>query len=357
MRINIITQPLFWNYGGILQNYALQSVLKQMGHDVLTINVPIREITSSASFRNYVRSGFNMLSKLRGNYDSPFFNPHTCLIKERELSFNQKSFIAKNIKKVDCQVPFSKDTERDNFADAWIVGSDQVWRPWCSPDIESYFFSFVGDNIKKIAYATSFGTDKWEINSELTERIALLAQRFDAISVREESGIKLCKDNLGVDVVSALDPTLLLGAQDYLNVAGEIETPSVEYIATYVLDASSEKKKIIKQEIKRLNLPQYKIGLMHKDRFDSIEYWLGMIAKSRCIITDSFHGTVFSIIFDKKVKILNNNLRGNARLDSLISMLKLKKDSEGYYYMDDESKELLKEKRIESLNFLKSSLS
>ncbi len=352
MRINIITQPLFCNYGGILQNYALQEVLRSMGHEVLTVNVPPREIASHPGWKDYAHAIINMGKRIRGQYDCPFLNPHTFAKKERELSEPQREFVRKHIKKVDCKSPFSKETELVHPADLWIVGSDQVWRPWCSPNIENYFFDFLDDTTPRIAYAASFGTDRWEISEEQTPRIRELAARFKAISVREASGVGLCKEYLGMEVQHVLDPTLLLTAEDYIALTGENDYPQERYIATYILDPNPDKKKAIKDESRAFGLPVVPVGRMHRDSFDSVESWLATIAHADRVITDSFHGTVFSIIFRRPVKILENDIRGNSRLKSLIVMLGLSLDVDGFYQVDETSLQKLASYRKLSMDFL-----
>ncbi len=356
MKVNIITQPLFSNYGGILQNYALQNVILQLGHEVLTVNVPVRKIDGKPELRSYVRSILNLIARFRGCYDYPFLNPHTFAIKERELSFPQREFIAKHISTIDCKLPFKPELCKEYPADLWIVGSDQVWRPWCSPNIENYFFDFLDDSTRRIAYAASFGTDLWEISPDLTPKIAAHAKKFHAISVREQSGIELCRKHLGIEARQLLDPTMLLTADDYLALTSDSDYPHEEYIATYILDGNKNNKATVKAETDRLGIREVKIGRMHKDRFDSIESWLATLAHAKCVITDSFHGTVFSIIFGKPVKILKNNLRGNARLDSLMAMLELVPDNQGFCYPNGRCADRLMAERQKAIDFLKDAL-
>lgn len=357
MKINIITQPLFCNYGGILQNYALQETLRRLGHDVLTVNVPVRDITSRPNWKSYVRAMINLIRKIQKKYDHPFLNPHTFARKERELSYPQREFIARHIAKIDRKTPFTPQLCDELKADAWIVGSDQVWRPWCSPDIMNYFFDFITDpGIKKISYAASFGTDQWEISPEDTPRVKELAQRFNAISVREASGVKLCKEYLGVDAIHLLDPTLMLTADDYLSLTTADDHPEGNYIATYILDTDPKKSTAIRNESDSLNLPVVKTGQMHRDRFDSIESWLATIAHADRVITDSFHGTVFSIIFGRPVKVLSNNMRGNSRLESLISTLAIKPDDNGYLIPTPAVHDKITELRSLSIQFINNTL-
>lgn len=355
MRVNIITQPLFINYGGILQNYALQEVIRRLGHEPLTINVqsmPLRK----AEWKDYIKSLLNLISKLQGIYSLPFLNPHTVAVKERELSVTQKIFIEKYIHKIDIKDHFTSETSKENPADLWIVGSDQVWRPWCNRYIENNFFDFLDDKSDRIAYATSFGTDNWEIPEDMTPYIKELANKFKAISVREKSGVKLCKDYLGVEAEHLLDPTMLLTGDDYLALTSENDYPEGKYIASYILDNSNKKYKITEAERNTKNLPIQKVGVMHKDGFDTVESWLATIAHAEYVITDSFHGTIFALIFNRPVKILGNQLRGNSRFQSLIDLLEIIPDSEGFFHLNSESLDTLVCMREKSLKFLKNYL-
>ncbi len=357
MKVNIITQPLFCNYGGILQNYALQETLRRLGHEVLTVNVPVREITSYPDWKSYAHAVINLIKKIRNEYDYPFINPHTFSRKERELCFPQREFVDKHIAKKDRSVPFTPRLCDELQADAWIVGSDQVWRPWCSPNIVNYFFDFIlNPEIIKVSYAASFGTDQWEISLDETPRVRELAKKFNAISVREKSGVNLCKEYLEVDAVHVLDPTMLLTARDYLSLTDEKDAPEGNYIATYILDTDRIKYKTVKQESRDKNLPIVKAGQMHRDRFDSVESWLSTLAHADRVITDSFHGTVFSIIFNRPVRILTNNTRGNSRLDSLISTLDIKPDDSGYYISTPAVKDRINALKSHSLGFLEDAL-
>lgn len=357
MKINILTQPLFTNYGGILQNYALQTVLRRMGHEPLTVNIPPREPGKKVVWKDSVKTLINLCRKLRGEYNSPFLSPYKWSCKEHELSFPQREFISKYINKVDCNPPFTPQVEGLYPADAWIVGSDQVWRPWCSPYLENCFLDFVGDGCRKIAYAASFGIDRWEISPEMTLRLKSLTHRLDAISVRESSGVELCQKYLGVQAQHLLDPTMLLTADDYLSLTTETDHPQGKYIATYIIDYNRSNANDVKSTSKEMGLPVQSVGRMHRTRFDSIEQWLSTIAHAECVITDSFHGTVFSTIFRRPVKILTNNVRGNARLASMLSMLSLNSSDSGFYYSGEFTEYKINQFREQSELFLATALS
>lgn len=352
MKISILTQPLFCNYGGILQNYAFQTVLKRLGHEPLTVNVPARYPEGKGSWKDSLKVIRNIIRRVKGAYQYPFLNPHTFALKEHALSFPQREFVYKYIAKADEEGPFSAEVAKRHPADAWIVGSDQVWRPWCSPHIENSFLDFVDEDTQKIAYAASFGTDEWEITQKMTQRVAELAKRFSAVSVRESSGVELAKEKLGIEAVHVLDPTMLLSAEDYLSLTSRSDYPEGKYLATYVLDITREKTRTIKRIAKANGLRVHKIGQMHRDRFDTVESWIAGIAHADKVVTDSFHGTVFSLIFGRPVKVMANSMRGNARINSLIDMLNPNRDSDGFLRMTQESHSLLEEWRKKSMDFL-----
>ena len=211
MKIGIITHPLECNYGGLLQNYALQQVLRSLGHDAYTID--------KVFFQYHRRWSVVLLLKR--------------FIKRiigREISISKKQycFIKKNCtdfvkKNINVTKKFENDKELKSIIkkykfDAYIVGSDQVWRPAFANNIYNDFLDFCQDkkNIKRLAYSASFGISEWEFSEEQTKECSRLAKLFDAISVREDSGIVLCKEHLDVDAMHVLDPTLLLEKEEYI---------------------------------------------------------------------------------------------------------------------------------------------
>ena len=295
--------------------------------------------------------------RLFGYYNYPFINPYTLAKKEHELSFPQKNFVRKYINKVDVTSPFNTSLIQTFPADVWIVGSDQVWRPWCAPNILNNFFDFIEEDsiIKRIAYAASFGTDTWEISAQMTDKIKPLIKRFSGVSVRELSGVRMCTEYLDTHAECVLDPTLLLTPEQYLSLTKPNDAPTGEYIATYVLDVNKDKRKILKSISKEKCLPILEVGKMHRNRFDSVESWIAGIANAKCVITDSFHGTVFSLIFDKPVNIMKNDLRGNSRLDSLINLLGLKADGDGFFRINNKNR--LNQLRMYSIKYLEEVLS
>lgn len=324
MKIAILTQPVYSNYGGILQNYALQTVLESQGHSVTTLNSPVKPGVYESQVRRVLSTCRRTFRKLCGDPSIIWADPQLQAQKEYDGAAHQKAFIEKYLNIVDIEYPIMKENLPDERYDAFIVGSDQVWRPRYNCNLGNMFLDFTeGMNVKRIAYGASFGTDQWEIEEAQTKEYARLAQQFDAISVRESSGVSLCKEHLGVDTTHVLDPTMLLDADDYRSLCPGNLHPDREYIAIFCLDLTKEKLAIINRIGIERNLPIYFIGRFTKNGYPSIENWLEGIAHASYVITDSFHGAAFSIIFEKQFLTLSNPARGDERFRSLFESLRI----------------------------------
>ncbi|MBN2730658.1 MAG: polysaccharide pyruvyl transferase family protein, partial [Bacteroidales bacterium] len=236
-----------------------------------------------------------------------------------------RKFVFKRIKLIEPrQIKLNIKCLSSYSFDAYIVGSDQVWRPKYNYDIKNKFLYFLGDsNVKRIAYAASFGTDEWEFSDVQTLECSRLAKKFDAISVRESSGGVLCRDFLGVNSEVVLDPTLLLRTEEYESLCVEIPKRN-PFIFSYILDLDDKIVSDIDLFASRKNLPVYYLSAGENIRdSDSVEKWLSYIRDASYIVTDSFHGMCFSIIFNKEFFVYGNENRGNARFNSLLDIFKL----------------------------------
>ena len=323
MKIGILTQPLHNNYGGLLQNYALQEVLRRMGHTVITLNI---------NYQQYKLPFFKRVIKYIGRFVKKIIGVRGILFIDivQQVNFYntpqiaQKRFINKNIQIESFESPLDKNFWDSHDFDALIVGSDQVWRSRFSPCILNYFLDFAEEkHVKKISYAASFGIDYWDGGYELIEPIKNLLRQFTAISVREESGVDICSSIFGQDAALVLDPTLLLKAEDYKKIIPEIKKTQSKTCAVYVLDMTSEKQKLIDNVCCEKGLSIKYIGCPNRKGFPSLESWLSEILCSDYVITDSFHGTVFSILFQKQFTTIMNESRGAARFTTLLNMLDL----------------------------------
>lgn len=318
MKVAILTQPLISNYGGILQNYALQQVLLSLEHEPITLDRQRYE----AKWKKTLKLVFRELGIVR--YKNHFTD------KEFGIYFKDVSnFIDNNInikRKVTSEQALQKIFKVQQF-DAVIVGSDQVWRPMYSPNIYNYFLDFLQDEqLIKIGYSASFGTDKWEFSAEQTQICANLAQQFDAISVRESSAIEQCKSYLKIESRLTLDPTLLLDCEHYKNLAKTTE-PSEGNLFCYILDNSQDIQNIITDFAKEKKLKPFYISHLpteDKSVVPKVEQWLRGFLDAEFVITDSFHGTAFSIIFNKPFISIGNKERGLARFDSILEVFNLK---------------------------------
>ncbi len=309
MRVGIITLSLENNYGGILQNFALQKVLKDMGHTPLTCR-----------WTGYTNLGFikaALFSVLRGGRNFPT-TPWTYNKARKGL----EDFIKQNI-----DFRFYRDPRKFlNWfkPDAMIVGSDQVWRPKYNSHLYSAYLDFVPENsVKRITYAASFGVGEWEYSVAQENVCKELIGRFDAVSVREQSGVDLCKEHFGINPQWVLDPTLLLDRDVYEELCASIPK-SNEAILVYMVDYSEA----IKQQAEKLSqLTGLPIRIIEADRgvtaADSVAKWLAAFRDTKYVITDSFHGTVFSIIFEKDFWTIGNTDRGLARFSSLLRSFSL----------------------------------
>ncbi len=325
-----MTQPLGKNYGGIMQAWALQQVLKNAGHEPVTID---RQADVKGPAYTAARFGYRALQKVLGKRKAP-------INIERYLPTilqQTNEFIGQHLKMsepLNSTAKLKAHFEREQY-DAVIVGSDQTWRPCYSPNIDNFFLDFLqGSDIKRIAYASSFGVEEWEYTKEQTQRCAALAKQFYAISVRENSGVDLCRDYFGVEATHVVDPTLLLERSSYEALYKNKEIHERQGVCTYILDQANWKNQVVETVKRELNEVQYynqpKASLSEFSssnlgdyNMPSIDEWIKGFADAKFVITDSFHGTVFSILFNKPFISLINPSRGASRFYSLADRLGL----------------------------------
>lgn len=325
MKIAILTQPLHNNYGGNLQNFALQKVLTDMGHEPVTID---RHHT--VKLRTKLKLGYfkNLLMYFLKGTPKPLWKSYFSSQKEQAyLRQDITAFIDAYITKTP-RLYSDKAVQaifKENNFEAVIVGSDQCWRPMYSPNIYTYYLDFLKDNkeIKKLAYAASFGTDEWEYTEEQTARCKKLIQQFDLVTVREKAAVNLVTEKLNKDAEFVLDPTLLLSKEDYMELFAGKNLPNNKGIYTYILDDSDWKTQVVETAKETLGLPQFSNQhnkhTVNSEKIPSIESWIKGFADADFVITDSFHGTVFSIIFNKPFVSLLNPKRGASRFYSILS--------------------------------------
>lgn len=355
MKVALLNFPFDNNYGGNLQRFALMRVLENLGHEPehlftqLYWNIPNRFKMFFIKLRFFLfkKISYSLLCELNGKYEYDKQNESAIVFYDKYVNHTK---------------PIMHPTQLANYQkyDAYIVGSDQVWRKsmsWKFP-YETMFFNWLEcETSRRIAYGVSFGTEDKELSIEDVNNIGVLYKKFYAISVREDTGLKLLQE-YGWDsphAVQVLDPTLLLEKSDYEDIVRKGDTTrSSGNLFCYILDLDDSKEKIIKSisEIKQL-VPFY-IGI-ENDEQPSIEQWLRSFIDAEYVVTDSFHGCVFSIIFNKPFKLIPNPRRGISRFKSLFTLLGVDEENQKFDWGIISQNLLIHRKK--SIEFLQNSLS
>lgn len=324
MRIGILTLPLHTNYGGILQAYALQMVLERMGHEVVVID---KQYIFKISF---LKKCFAYPKRAICKY---ILGDKRAIIRWEKVVGYQNNIVRRYTQTfinnyIRCyNVNDINLLNKEDF-DAIVVGSDQIWRPIYYPTIEHAYLDFASSwNIKRIAYAPSFGVDTWEYSEEQTKNCKALVKKFDAVSVREQSGVALCEKYFDVDAEWVLDPTMLLNAEDYIELFRASDTPQSEgNLLDYILDREDDKETMIRQVASKANLKPFRMNSRVEDPTapleervqPPVEKWLRGFYDAKLVVTDSFHACVFSILFKKPFVVVANRERGLSRIESLL---------------------------------------
>ena len=290
-----------------MQTYATCRALKELGHEVEIIDFRQDEKKSSRSLIFYfkVKDFFRFMRKWYPKLTEPISDIQT--LRKRDMPY-----------------------------DYLLVGSDQVWNPQIARDKQmAYFLDFGGENIKRVSYASSFGISEWpEDKGELMPIIKKDLERFKAISVREETGQEIISKIFGLESQVVLDPTLL--HKDYEELTGKIE--SNHQIICYLLYRSEKQLEKVKTLAARLGKKPRMISTIHYVKGftytypPSIEQWLRFMAGAEFVVTDSFHGLAFSLIYNKQFVVISPNNGKNSRLLDLLKLSGL----ESRHFFDDE---------------------
>ncbi|MDN7124485.1 polysaccharide pyruvyl transferase family protein [Pseudidiomarina sp. 1APP75-32.1] len=324
MKVAILTQPLGHNYGGLLQAFALQRLLESVGYQVETIDrrsSPSLPLKLKITVRHY-------WAYCTGKAKFPGIQRSL-----NELNKNLLQFRAEMIA-LSPQINSSEGLREyiiENGFSAIVVGSDQVWRPRFSPSLKDFFLEFATDieGLKRISYAASFGVDDFDVPNERLHCFSGLLAKFDGVSVRELSGVAICREKLNYPAAKVLlDPTLYFDQSFYRGYSKKSKASRSEpYIATYLLDATQERARLVSELAQRAKLPSRELMHAQTSYFDkdgmplpAVEDWLADFENAEYVITDSFHGCVFAIIFNKKFIAIGNSMRGLDRFESLLTL-------------------------------------
>lgn len=290
------------NYGSSLTYYALGTVLQNMGKQVLMI--PIAK-TDGQSWENEIQTTVGFLSK------------HFRIGKARD---------------------YDRMREFNGFCDSFMLGSDQMWTGGATELVGyTFFLDFVDKDKKKIAFATSFGHSDFYASEEVLATAGDYLHRFDAVSVREKSGVDICKKRFGIEAEQIIDPVFLCDSRQYDSLIESIhlEIPK-RYLLCYILDPSPEKEQAAKDVAAHENLEILSIlGLKEYEQaknewttghvlpqLDANEF-LYYVKNCTYLLTDSHHGTCFGIIYKKPYVAIVNENRGATRFETIAQLLNL----------------------------------
>ena len=364
-KIGILTYHFVLNYGAVMQAWALQEYLKKRGHQVELIDYRPNHLEKGGRFyfpKNKKLLRMNLI-KAYMKFRSFFylFSKQMRLKKSkfREFQNNYLNLSKKTIKQFKC---VQKDSIDYDF---FICGSDQIWNSSNHSGIDgAYFFSFLPESCTTVSYAASFGRSF--IEEDYANEVARLLKPFNFISVREPSGVKLVYELSGKKAQCVLDPTLLLG--DEISKLIDCEVENENFIFSYALRSKDTVKLTNNYISKKLNLSLVSDDSLKakQDALSPLE-WVSHIKKSSFIVTNSYHGTLFSIIFRKPfifVSLSGIKSSYNDRAISLLKELGLSARILGDYdeaVIDsminleinwDDVSEILSEKREKSVKFI-----
>ena len=305
-KIGILTFHRSFSYGAHLQAFAMQKLLTKLNYDAEFIDLKIPYLYKPKNKKH-----------------------------SKDLYKKFENFATQNFKVT--AMDYSKDNISDFYAvdySAIIVGSDQVWNPQIAPDyMDEFLLRFVPDSIKKIAYAASFGLTNLSFSDTNKINYPSKINRFYAIGIREKSGQQICKKLLpSKETVHVLDPTLLIGKDEYKKISAN-SCESKNSILTFFLEKSKSQFDVIEAFKTVLNcnckMIKNKVSIFKKKQDlilrPTISQWLSEFKNAKFILTDSYHGVLFSLIFKKQFAVTCfGNFNQFTRISDLMEMLNLK---------------------------------
>lgn len=318
MKVAVITRHAVVNYGSLLQAFATQNVIENMGHTCEIIDYIRKDESYLQREKTLLRQKpqWNK-NKLKQTIYLALRQPESIAAGKR-FEKEQADYLHLSKRYISPQQLLSNPPD----ADVYMTGSDQVWGPVENGSFDSsYCLSFAGDDVKKIAYAASFG--RVDMSPETQQYYKKWLSRYDYISVREDSA-KDILNKLEINAVQVLDPTLLLNSDfwsGYVKIVG-----NKKYVLVYQLHNDKYVGEYAKKVAKAMNLPLIRIStsfhqIIREGKFvwcPSVNEFLGYIKNAQCLITDSFHGTAFAINFNTPfVEVLPNNKTGTRNMSIL----------------------------------------
>lgn len=352
MRVGILTFPKSPSFGASLQMFGLYQALNSLGVDAEIIN-----------YRNtYMTQKRHIVSHRSNSLKSMVLSVIDLPEKRKFKKFEQQLEIYP--KRIICE----KDDLQDiaNRYDFLICGSDQVWNPNITGEDLNYFFSFCQHNTKKISYAASFGVN--ELNPEFSQKVKEQLTLFRSISVREEQGAEIVSGLLGKSCDIVLDPSMLISKNIWRSFEKKVNGLPPRYIAKFIFNHDEVIEQKIAELSKKSGLPVITVGGNLLSKFKNGIYtgpigpneWLYVLDNADYVVTDSFHGAAFSIIFNKNLYVSLASST-NSRLITLVNTFglndcilceKMHKEEINYQIVQ----KIMDEKKEKSYRFLKNAL-
>ena len=321
MKICTITCHDVYNVGASLQAYALQAYLKSLGHDVKIIDYK----------PDYLSQHYRLDVVGNPKYDKPFLRQAYLLAKlpgRLHMLPRKKAFDNFTAEHLDLTKRYTSNEELKKEppeADVYIAGSDQIWNPlFPNGKDPAFYLDFVQQGIRA-SYAASFAVD--EFPQELREVTAKYLDRFDHIAVREKSGLSVLK-TLGItNAVTVLDPVFLLDRTQWEAMAEKPEECEGPYLLVYDFDNSASVRRLAERIADENGLKIYSVfDLPYAERCFTLcgpEEFLGLIQGASYVLSNSFHATAFSVIFEKEFAVVERTEKINTRMRDFTAMLGL----------------------------------
>ncbi len=290
------------NYGSSLTYYALASILKELGKAPIFVQIPKLD---------------------NSEWDKDV---------QQTIDFISKRF------KITNKRDMKHLHEVNHFCDSFMVGSDQMWTLHGIKLVGySFYLDFVDLDKKKIAFSTSFGRDTFDVSEKMRQTVSDYLNRFDAISVREHSGVAICKEKFGIDVEQIIDPVFLCTEEQYDGMIGDVSISlPKKYLLCYILDPSPEKEAAVEAIAKRENLEVLSVLAMRDYEQNCARWHVGTnvprptteeflyyIKNCSYLVTDSHHGACMGIIYKRPYAAIANRSRGVTRFETVAKALGL----------------------------------
>lgn len=349
MKVGILTYARTNNYGATLQCYALDKYIRSLGHETIILNVPLTGLSSNNVRRSLCRRILGLPEKvLKKIYrkvvpsNAPTIKPYevryqlTQEQRQKEQEYSDQNmrlfdeFRAKYMPNLTKEYLTVDDLKNDYpDADAFVVGSDQVWNVnICLDQYPIFFLGFVKPNHKRIAYAACMGGDSnFIFEPKQKVHVKELLSKFDSILVRNEMAVNICRNNFGIDPKQVMDPTFLIDDYNELLAESNVNAAGDFFVDKFVIN--DVWMDIVREIASRtnLNIRMDRCLVEIKDvPFNpvcKVQDWLGILNTADLIFTDSFHCSVFCILFKRQFVVAPSYHGGEGRMIDLLKKLGL----------------------------------